>query len=269
MKYPWNLNRALIVFGAALILLAFVWVVAPAPDNAGMAMPLAIGAVLGGAAIAFYAPAWMYLVAAFLVATFPLVVIFVFGAIAALEHPGGGYETGALILVLAGAVAALVGGIWGFAQARKGTAPRVGAAMGAPQGAFVGLIVALLVGMILSNALVSKDVRAAAESPNWVIEAPDATASLHTTDFAFAPRDLKLAANTLTDITIRNDDAAFHTLSFRHGGMIHTTLIPAESELHLPLKFAVAGTIPFWCDPHSGGEGDTSAESMVGTFVVE
>lgn len=267
MKHPWNLNRALVVLGALLVLVAFAIVSIPAPEHMGMNVPLAAGALLGGLLIAFTAPAWAYLVAALLIGGFPLVVALVF-AVGALEHPGGGYETAALFVLLMGALVAFIGGIWGFAQARSRTAPRVGAGMGAPQGAFAGLLIALLLGMILSNALATRDSVQFAKYPVSHVESPDQTRTLRAAAVAFAPSPLEIPVGTLVDVLLINDDPIFHTLSYRLDGDVHTTLMPVGSEQHVYLKFDTPRTIHFWCDPHST-ETDDSEGGMYGDIVVK
>lgn len=267
MKRPWDINRALIVLGSALCLAAFVVFLVVDPSQGAGTLPLVAGAVLG-LAIVFWAPPWMYLVSGILVSGFPLVVFFVFGAYGALEHPGGGPETSGLFLVFAGAVVALVGGVAGFVQARKGTAPRVGAGMGAPLGAFAGLFVALLLGMVLANQLTYGDSKDFVQRPVSHVETPEVSKTLVAEGIRFAPASLEIPVGKLTAVTLRNDDRVFHTMSYRDADGIHTAVIPDGTTQTLWFKFDAARTIHYWCDPHSS-ETDTSPEGMHGDIVAK
>lgn len=265
MKHPWDINRALIVLGALIILAAGGWFLLLHPSHMVQA-PLVVGALLS-LVIVFWAPAWMYLVAGLLASGLPLVVFFVFGAIAAVEHPGSGIETALITFVLAGAVVALLGGVLGFVQALRRRAPRAGEAMRAPQGAFAGLLLAMFVGMVLANGLATKDYLNAAASPISTIEAPEETRTLRAEGIAFAPNPLTIPAGKLVEIRVPNGDPVYHTLSYRYDGEVRTMVVPPGTEPRLWLKIDEPQTLHFWCDPHAGE--DHSGGDMFGEIVVE
>jgi plastocyanin len=266
MAHPWNLDRALVALGAAIVILATAWAIVLDPATGIRSSPFGVGALLA-LAIVVYAPPWMYLVSGILTSAFPLLVIFGFGALGAIEHPGGGAESSSLILALMGALIALIGGIAGFVQTRRKTAPPAGAGMGATQGAFAGLIAALLLGLMLGNTFASADVLQFAQHPGSHVEGADLTRTLVAGGIAFAPDPLTMPAGKLVALDLRNDDHVFHTMSYRLNGSVHTTLIPVGSHQTLWFKFDAPQSIHFWCDPHSS-ETDTTPGGMHGDIVV-
>ena len=267
MGHPWNVNRILVLAGAAVCLAAvliFLGTGAPAEQ----AIPLVPGIVVG-LVLAAYAPAWMYLVAGIATAAFPLLVIAVFGAYQAIIHPVSGVEGAAITMLGLGAVLALVGGVAGFVQARGKTAPPPRDLLRAPQGLAGVLLVALTAGLLLSGTWATADSRLVATAPASLI-VPDETIRMSTTGAAFAPMEVKIPVGKLVALHIVNDDAMVHTFTYHVDGVERNSIIPANSEMDLHFKFDRPTTIHFWCAPHSGGAADDgSSGGMVGDIVVQ
>lgn len=265
MAHPWNVNRLLVTLGGACVLAAtFLFV--SAGTSVAEASPLLPG-ILAAGVLLFYAPAWMYLVAAVLVAAFPLLVVLVFGAYEAMIHPGAGTEGASIMLLTLGALLGLLGGILGFAQVRRGTAPALDATLRSPQGNVALALFGLTVGLMLANAWAAKDQQHQAEFPASILE-PDETVELRTADFDFAPKNVTIPAGRLVALHITNDDPAVHTFSFHYDGADRDEVIPAKSETTLYFRFTGPQVIEFWCAPHSGGA-DDDGNGMVGTLTVE
>lgn len=265
MSAPWNANRVIVLVGALVQLAAVAIFVAVtgAPEDAAAFLP----GILAGVALAFFAPAWMYLVAGVLLALFPLVVLFVFGAYAGLLHPGAGIDATALLMLAVGALLGLVGGIAGFVQARGRRAPSARETLRTPQGLVAALLVALAAGMALSNALAESDYRlVGASSANNVV--PDETIQMSTTGAAFAPQLVEVPVGKLVALRITNGDPFAHTFTYEADGEERTSIIPPKGETTLYFKRDAPQTIAFWCAPHSGGKGDRAEGSMWGDLQV-
>lgn len=259
----WNLSRVLVLVGGLLAIGGPLVAKIPPAEAAPFALGLVAAIVL-----AFYAPAWMYLVAGVLVAAFPLVVLFVFGAYNGIIHPGTGAEGLGLLLMLLGALVGLVGGVAGFAQARKGNAAPVGAFARAPHGILVLVLVGIFAGLGISGAWATADFRSIAEAPASLVESPDATVTLLAQDIQFEPRALSMAVGELTTLVIENRDDVVHTFSYVLDGVERNAVLPAGSEVMLHFKVDGAREIHFFCAPHSGGATDTDENSMWGTLTV-
>src|ERR1051325_2172849 len=131
-RAPLNLNRLLVAYAGLFTLGAIALFASTGTSNPAQFAPLLPGAI-AALVLLFYHSRWMYLVGGILVAAFPILVLFVFGAYEAIIHPGSGMEGYSLLLLLVAAVLGLVGGIVGFAQSRRGTAPPASALLRAPQ----------------------------------------------------------------------------------------------------------------------------------------
>ena len=265
MAHPWNVNRILVLAGAATCLAAVaIFVGAGAPTE--QVVPLLPGIVLG-LVLAAYAPSWMYLVSGIGTAVFPLLVIGVFGAYEAILHPVSGIEGSAVTLLGLGAVLCLVGGVAGFTQARRKSAPHARDLLRAPQGLAGVLLAALTAGLLLSGAWATADSRLVATTPASLI-VPDETIRLVTTGAAFAPKEVTIPLGKLVALHVENGDAMVHTFTYHADGVERTSVIPAKSEMDIHFRFDAPQTIHYWCAPHSGGAADDGT-GMVGTLVVE
>ena len=264
---PWNVNRLLVLAGAACILIAIAIFSggSPAKMFSQDTIPLFPG-VLVALVLLFWQRPWLYLLAGVLVALFPLVILFVFGAFEAILHPSSGLEGGSLTVLLLAAILALTGGIAGFVQGRRAAQPPV--SMAAPQAPFAIAVSGIVLGMVLVAGLAGSDVRALSTAPASNI-VPDETMRVVLTGYAFAPRDIQLEQGKLYALELENGDASAHTFTYHAAdGTERNTVIPAHSTVTIHMRFTQPQTIHFWCAPHSMGAGDTSEDSMVGTMVV-
>lgn len=258
----WNVNKLILLLGAGLILLAAVINLVLVPSNAGMLVPLLPG-ILAAAVLLFWERPWFYLVAGILTAAFPLVVLFVFGASGAITHPGGGLDSLSILLLLVGAVLALLGGIMGFVQGRRNAHPGMSTWSRAPQSIVTLLLVGALLGFAAANGYATTAARAATELPTHYAESVDANVRVVTTGFAFAPKSLRLEAGKLTSIDLENEDPVLHTFSYQLAdGEERGQPIMPNSKSSILLKFDTPRTFKVWCAPHSGGADDTSDEGM-------
>lgn len=261
----WNLNRVIVMLGGlatALAVLVFVGLARSPPQEAA---PLALG-ILGVVVLAFWAPAWMYLVAALLLAAFPILIIFVFGASAAITHPGSGLEGYGLTLLLLGALLGLVGGITGFIQARRNSAPGP-KSFGAPQGLVAIGIAALFLGLLVSSAWAGASLRDLSERPATHLASVDKTIHVTTDGHAWGPRTINLPLNQTVALHVTNGDPVVHTFTYRLEGALHDAFIPGQGTTDVILKFDKPQKIHFWCAPHSS-ETDTTETGMWGDLVV-
>lgn len=266
-KEPWNVNRLLVLAGAACIPIALVLLTggnvaeAFSPEGA----PLFVGLV-AALVLAFWQRPWLYLLTGILIAAFPLVITFVFGAYNAIIHPSSGLEGIGVIVLLLASTLGLVGGILGFVQGRRAAQPPVSFA--APQALAALLVVGIAAGMTLTAVFATSDVRALTTAPATNV-VPDETMRVVLTGYAFAPRTIELAQGTLYALQLENGDTSAHTFTYRDAsGTERNAVIPAGSTVTIHMRFDAPQTIRFWCAPHSMGEGDTSEDSMTGSIVV-
>lgn len=265
-RAPFNLNRLLLVYAGLSTLGAIALFASTGAGDVTQFAPLFPGAI-AALLLLFWHPRWLYLVSGILVAAFPLVVLFVFGAYEALVHPGSGIEGYSLLLLLVAAILGLLGGIWGFVQSRKGTAPPASALLRAPQGVAASLVVALALGLLVSSMWAGADDKALAESPaDFVV--PETTVKLVAKNVQYDPRDVQIPVGKLVALHVENQDGVVHTFAYKLDGKVHEAILPAKTAKDIYFRFDQAQTIHFWCSPHSGGENDMDPGSMWGTLNV-
>lgn len=265
MALPWNVDRVLLLASVAATFLSMILFTGGDP---GMVMQFApaFPGMIAGLLLVFLAPAWLYLVAGILLALLPLMVLFVFGAVAGLGQPANGGEYQALLLlVLAGALG-LTAGITGFLQTRRGTNKPVRETLRTPHGLTLVLAAVLVAGMFVTSGLASAQLRSAVSTSTNIV--PDETVTLVTKDFAFAPAEVKVPAGKIVALVVKNEDPAAHTFTYDAGDDAIDALVPGNGQTTILLRFDAPQTIPFWCAPHSGGAEDDGT-GMVGTLVVE
>lgn len=267
----WNLNRLLVIAGAASVLFALFafagWTVAgvlKVVPEAAPALPGFAFAIL----LAIYARPWVYLTAGILNCVLPLMVLFIFGGYTAIIEPISGFESQSILFLLLGLVLSLTGGIGGFVQGRRGAQTPLVGAMRSRTGLLTALFVVLVAGMFLASTLASAAVRAQASAGGAYDVVADQTVTLSTEDFQFSPRSIEVREGKLVEIAIANKDTGGHTFTYAVGGKTYDHPLPGGATTKVLVRFDGAQTIPFWCKPHSDGEGDTSPDSMTGTIVV-
>lgn len=267
MRSPFSLNRLIVLVAGVLQLVAIgIFVATGGPSVLAEAAPLLLGFV-GAIILAFWAPRWMYLVAAVLIAAFPLLILFVFGAYAAITHPGGGAESLALTILLLSAIVGIIGGVAGFVQAPRGQ-PRPGDFLRTGQGLGTALTAALFVGLMVSSVWTGSMLRDIVVHSANAVE-PDETVLLVAQTSLFAPREVTIPVGKVVALHIENKDSVMHTFAYKLGGVQHESPVPPETEVDFFFNLKQAQTIRFWCSPHSGGESDTDPASMWGSLRVE
>lgn len=264
----WNLNTLLTSASAGALILSILMLVMQDPAMLMQSVPLLPG-ILAAVVLLFWQRPWFFLLSGFLLAAFPLVVLFVFGAYQGLLHPGAGAEGASLWLLLLAALLGLLGGIAGFVQGRRAAHAPAAHLLRAKHGITAFALAFVVVGALGTGALASADLRDMAERPAAHVEAPDDTVRVVLTGYTFAPKEIKIPAGKLVNLQVENGDAALHTFSYHLGGTLYQTPIPAGSTVTIPMKFETAQQIHVWCAPHSGGAEDMSEGSMWGTLVVE
>lgn len=271
MQSTWNLNRALVIAGSICVLLALFafggWTVGGVAKIAPEAAPAAPG-FLFAILLAFYARPWVYLTAGILNAVLPLMVLLIFGGYTALIEPIAGFETQSILFLVLALVLSLVGGIAGFVQGRRGAQPHLRDALRTRHGLWSTLFVVLVAGMFVASSLASAAVREQAAAGGGYDLVADEVVTLSTENFQFAPRTLDIPAGKLVEIAITNKDTGGHTFTYVLGGKTYDHPLPGGATTKVLVRFDTPQSIPFWCKPHSNGEGDTAEDSMTGTMVV-
>lgn len=266
MGTDWNVNKILLMLATGSIVTA---VLSLGTDFifSERWVPFLPG-VIAVAVLAFWTRPWLYLVAGALTATFPLVILFVFGAHAALMHPGVGADFVATLLLALAAVLALMGGVAGFVQGRRGTQPPGHGFVASSQGLAALLVLSLVAGAVLSSGLASADLRTMVthSASNAV---PDHIVELEMVDFEFSPKQVVIPAGEIVALKVKNSDKAFHTFTYMLEGERREMPIPGNTEVTILLRFAEPQAIHFWCAPHAAGEHDVSENAMWGTLVVQ
>lgn len=265
----WNLNRFLVAMGALATLTAtFVvmnysfsaWI-----SEIGMFAP-GIPGWIATIALLFFAPAWMYLLSGILVASFPILVLFVFGLIATISDPLRGGEYGAAIFLVLGLVLSLTGGIAGFVQGRKAKHTPLAGGLRSAKGVLAAVVAAVLIGAFVTSSMATAAMQEMSGSSYNVV--PDETIALTTQDYAFAPQTVNVPVGKLVEITITNADPAAHTFTYHAGGKSYETFLAPGSTAKMLVRFDEPQTIHFYCEPHSGGADDMADDSMWGTITV-
>lgn len=98
---------------------------------------------------------------------------------------------------------------------------------------------------------------------------PEATVTLALRDYRFEPRELRVPAGRLVEIELVNEDTSVHTFTYVLDGRTYDHRIPAGETSRVLTRFAAPGEVPYWCRPHSAGEGGTDADGMRGAILVE
>lgn len=265
------MERTLILLGYLLILLAVVLISGGHVLDAMGFPPVPIALVLGAAslgALFWKGKPWTYLTAGIVVSLLPLMILLTSG-IPALANPLTGGEFQATFALLGTLLLALPAGILGFARTRRGgvpVSPRV--ALRNPQGAFALAVLALLAGGLLVSGASTSAVKELAASGGGYDFVPAVSVVLDVSDHAFPTEPIKVKAGELTELVLVNHDPAFHTFTYEVGGKTYHHDLLAASTTRFLVKFDEAGTVAFWCAPHSGGAADDGT-GMVGQIVVE
>lgn len=206
---------------------------------------------------------WTLLTAAILHSLFPLLVLFIFGAYQVLYAPETATDFGLLLNIVAALVIALTFGIRGFVQTRRGE-PQ--ATLRDGWASRTGVAAAILIALPLAAAVQAAYVPAGLGSAGRDVT-PAATVDVALRDFKFDPMDIPVAVGTLTELRLANEDAAFHTFTYVRDGAEYGVDVPAGETATFLLKIDTAGSIRYWCKPHSSGT-DARGDEMFGALVV-
>lgn len=264
----WNLHRVFVMVALVANVLAilahfrfdFMTLVAGLPEVAP-----ALPGVVFGIVLAYFARPWVYLTAGLLNAILPLMVLFVFGALATLGSPGAGSDYQSSLLLAVGLVFSLWGGIAGFVATRKGDAIPLRQSPATRSGMAAMAAIALVLGASFSGFAASEQMRAATGAAFDVV--PDETVTVVMKDFMFAPREVTIPAGKLVELVIDNQDSTMHTFTYTANGRDVDVTLVGGVKTSVLVKIDTPQTIPFWCTPHSGGA-DDDGEGMVGTVIV-
>lgn len=259
----WDLNKVILLTGAALVVAGLAINIALAPEMAAQSVPFLPG-VVAALVLVFWARPWLYLVAGILTAAFPLVIVFVFGASGAITHPGGGLEGFTISMWLVGALLALLGGVMGLVQGR---AQPVGG-LGHWQGIAAIVLVAMLAGYGVANGYATTATRDSTLRTTSYAESVDERVTVYLTGTAFAPNSVTIPAGKLVALDVDNRDAVLHTFSYHLADGVHEQPVYPQTVSTIYLKFDTPQTIHVWCAPHSQGQGDRSEGSMWMDLVV-
>lgn len=96
---------------------------------------------------------------------------------------------------------------------------------------------------------------------------PEDTARVVAQGFAFPAAPVRIAAGTVTEVVVENQDPAFHTFTYTVGGTTYHHDVPGNGQARFLVRLDAPGTVQYWCAPHSGGA-PGAKEGMVGTLVV-
>jgi uncharacterized cupredoxin-like copper-binding protein len=156
------------------------------------------------------------------------------------------------IVVLAGALAAIIGGVVAFLEVRLGQplSMRSGAVW----------LSAAVVGMVVGAAVTS--LFAGRASTGGAVEAPTVTAVVTVDDMRFVESSLHMKNGQILGLVIVNPADVAH--SFDLDRLDIHALLPANSTTAVVIHPRGAGTLSFYCSVHGH-----RAAGMVGTITVE
>lgn len=260
-RTPPDYERGLILAAWAAEALAVFFHAGVAGFTSPETAPLLFLGLVGAALVAWRQKAWTFALAGLFLAVLPLLVLLVFGAAAELAKPtiGNGY-TSLMFLVMA-LVLALPAAAAGVRRARRHAGPaepgwRFGLAL---------LASTFLFGAMVAGALASQGLTGDGAAGGYDF-APEATARVVAKDFAFPKAPVRVAAGTVTEVVVENQDPAFHTFTYTAGGVTYNHDLPGRGTAKFLIKME-AGEVQYWCEPHSGGAAGAKT-GMTGTLVV-
>ena len=174
-----------------------------------------------------------------------------------LAHPEGGPEFIMVVLFLAGALLAVIGGGVSLAQwlrrsAKAGATPAQRTTLKVILGITLIIIVLSLTLSTLARTSLAADVRAN-------------TTAVGIKDFAFSQSPLRVAAGDTVRLAVRNDDNALHTFTLPEAGVDVT--IPPGAERLVEFQAPAAGTYTWYCVPHTSVT-EAGRDGMVGKLIV-
>lgn len=257
----WLVATANALVAAALIIALVVFVLPnldqPEPASYLPALTAFIAvAVLAGLAAAGWsgAPrrAWIWLVAALP----PILVTLMYLPLLSydLTHPQTGVGFVVAVLTVAAGIAAIVGGLTAFRQAR---ARETGAA--SPR----AKVTVATVGGILAGSIVTSLVASGAAGGSGAVEGtPTTTLVVAAAETKFAPTELSIGAAETLGLFVVNEDTFAHSFDIDELG-IHVQL-PANSTTAVVVKPTGPGRLRYYC----AIPGHVEA-GMVGTLVVQ
>lgn len=263
----WSLHRALVV--GAFVTLLFSINVYNGGDVTKLLRPdlvLLIPGLVAAALLVQRETPGRLLGGALAMAIPPIMVLFVFGAVAGVANPLEGTSYLSVMLLLVALLLAVPAGVQGFRALRAGDQlPRAAAWHGARLGRFAFGASALLLGLGLAGVLAGAQV--GGEAGAGYDFAPDASVAVAMRDFAFAPEQVRIAAGQVTEVVVTNEDSSFHTFTYQAGGSTYNHDVPGGATVRFLVKPSQAGSFQYWCEPHSGGA-PGSKTGMVGALVV-
>lgn len=245
-------GRRTAVLGLALVAVAPLVVVAVDPDAARFVLPITVVAGLG-AGLAHRFGTW----AAGVAAALGLVALVGVGggpASTGVRRPDSLFDFLPAWMLVVGSVLAMVGGVSAVLAARRGEAgpSLVGWRRGAP------VVLAVLAAASAVLSVTTNDPLTEAELAGaQVVELTEST---------YLPGTLTATPGQETVLALRNTGMIIHTFTMPSHG-IDVALAPGDATV---VRFTPdgAGSIPFWCTPHSGETADGGREGMTGSIEV-
>lgn len=162
------------------------------------------------------------------------------------------------ILVLPGAVIAIVGCVGALLAGRRGAGdPPPATADAAPRGRTVPAIVGVVAVLAAVSAVLTFTSRS-------TVDATEAALEVHQEDFAFGESSYTVGGGA--QVAVRNDDPFLHTFTIDELG-IDVVLGPNDEALvEIP---AEPGTYVLYCRPHTSNPDSPSEDDMAATLKVE
>ncbi len=248
----WTWPRLLVILGGIALFTSGALVYDPIIDPVVLVL-LGPGVILT-AILAWRSKPWLQLAASLFIATPALIVLLAFGEMDSLVNPfqGGVSDYLAIVALVLALALAVPGGIAGYVQSRRGTAPvllRAG-----PRTAwalYLAAAVSLSGGAVLATAAAVSS--APLPGGGFDVEADD-TVNVVIADHTF-PEELRVKAGVLTRLVVDNQDESHHTLSYERNGKVVHHLLPRGVTTSLLVLLKEEGSIRFWCEPHPDMEG--------------
>lgn len=170
-----------------------------------------------------------------------------------LEQPGSFFDFVPGVLVVAGAVIAIVFCITAIAASSRGH--RGTKATGGERIAIRTVFVLLLVVVVVSGVLTYMGIS--------TVSGTEPSATLSMKDLQFDPRNVEVEAGST--LLLQNNDPFFHTFTIDELGIDESLTLNDEATIDLPDK---PGTYIFYCRPHTQNRKNPSQDDMAGTITI-
>lgn len=193
---------------------------------------------------------------------YPIVLLYILlgGAYETLQNPQRGTEFITLIAVTAAAAIGFPLGVMAYRKRKRGEPlPGFRSGLSSLRGMYVLAVLFTAVGAMVTGSLAFSAVSEAGFGGGYDFQ-PDVSVTIRAANFQFVPDQVSVQAGVITEIVVINEDSSFHTFTYELNGKLYDHELNAGTTTSFLVLLPSAGTVHFWCVPHS--------PDMAGDFVI-